>query len=97
MLLIALNLALISLPVAPDKAAHFGVSYAMTHSCQVAAKNLLNMSKFNSTLVCAAGVAAIGAAKEVSDPYTGGQRDGKDFIADALGIGLAVTVINLDF
>jgi len=89
--------SLISSPIAPDKAAHFGVSYAMTHICQVAVKKAFDMSKTKSTIICAASVLAAGATKEVMDPYTGGTKDGRDMIANILGVGFAVTIINLDF
>lgn len=97
MILPLLALSLISNPIAPDKAAHFGVSYAATHACQVITKKLFDTSKLTSTLVCAGTVLAAGIAKEVADPYMGGQRDSKDLIADVAGVGLAVTIISIDW
>lgn len=91
-----LALSLISAPP-PDKVAHFALSYAMTHSCQVLTKKLFNASKLKSTIICAGAVLVAGAAKEIADPYMGGQRDSKDLIADMAGIGLAVTIISVDW
>lgn len=93
------SLALFSLISAPpiDKVAHMGVSYVMTHTCQVVLKRTTSMSKTASTVVCAASTLAVGAVKEIVDPYNGGQRDAADMIANTVGVGLAVTVISIDW
>jgi VanZ family protein len=93
------TLALFSLISVPpiDKVAHMGVSYAMTHTCQVLLKKTTDVSKTTSTIVCAATTLAIGGLKEIVDPYNGGTRDVADFAADAVGVGLAVTVISIDW
>lgn len=69
----------------------------MTHTCQVVLKKTTKLSKTASTITCAASTIALGAFKEVVDPSIGGQRDSMDFIADVAGVGLAVTVISIDF
>jgi hypothetical protein len=92
-----LALSLISNPLAPDKVAHFGGSYAATHMCEVLIKKTFDTSVLTSSLTCGSIVLAAGIAKELIDPKIGGQRDSKDFVADMLGVSLAVTVINIDW
>jgi uncharacterized membrane protein YjdF len=90
-------LGLLANPIAPDKAAHFGVSYAATHTCQVVVKKTFRTTKLISTVACSTAVLSAGAIKEFIDPIVGGKRDSKDFAADLLGVGLAITIISIDF
>jgi hypothetical protein len=88
---------LISDPIPMDKAAHFGVSYALTHSCQVITKKVFNSSKLKSTLLCAGATLAVGALKEVADAQKGATDMKNDFLADAAGVGFAITIITIDW
>lgn len=84
---------LISNPLPPvDKAAHFGVSYAMTHTCQVIIKKTTDLSRTSSTIICAAATLASGAARELT-----GNKDKNDMLANVAGVGLAVTIISIDW
>jgi hypothetical protein len=92
-----LALALVSNPLPPDKAAHFGMSYVVNHVCYTVMKTTTHNSKLTDTVVCTAGTIVLGGIKEIIDPYTGGKRELGDFAADVMGAGFAVTIINLDF
>lgn len=74
-----------------DKAAHFGVSYASTHVCQVTLDKVMD-DKIASTALCAGAVMAAGSVRELT-----GNNDPKDMAANVAGIGLAVIFISIDW
>lgn len=84
------SLFLIGFELPTDKVAHFGVSYTGTHMCTVGLNKGLELDKDISSAICATGMLAIGAARELS-----GNADPNDMLSNTLGIGLAVTVINI--
>lgn len=90
MLLGGLFLALTSVPV--DKAAHFGVSYALTHSCYSFTRNVLKASKNTSLLACTFTTTAVGVAREMH-----GNKDKNDMYANVYGMGAAIGFITLDW
>lgn len=90
MIPIILSIALTSLPV--DKAAHFGLSYAATHACQVVLDEGLEVDEVASTFICAGAVLAAGSVRELT-----GNNDPKDMAANIAGVGLAVTFIAIDW
>lgn len=90
MILSSLFLILTSIPV--DKAAHFGVSYALTHSCYSFTRNVVKAGKNTSLLACAVATTAVGVAREAY-----GNKDKNDMYANIYGIGAAVGFITLDW
>lgn len=86
-----LALGIISI-VPVDKAAHFGVSYAINHSCYVLAEEVVKIDKHVALLGCAITTTAIGAARELA-----GNKDRKDMLANGYGIVLSSTFIVIDW
>lgn len=82
--------------IAVDKAAHFGISYGITHASYAVCKKISN-KKVPCLIGAAAFSTALGVTKELIDPSIGGNRDIKDLAADLLGTGFAVTFISIEF
>lgn len=79
-----------------DKAKHVVFSGLWTLSTQYVLVNKADWSEANALPVSIASATAVGVAKELydaSDPT--GRVSGKDLVADAVGIGLAVGIIAL--
>jgi len=83
--------------IAMDKAKHVGGSMLWTLSTQYVLVVKADWRSHDALPVSVASAATIGLAKEVYDRYAGPTRlfSGRDLVADALGIGLAVLVIVL--
>ena len=91
MILTSIIFSLIATPPV-DKAAHFGLSYATTHACQVVLDEGLEVDEVASTFICAGAVLAAGSVRELT-----GNNDPKDIAANIAGVGLAVTFIAIDW
>ncbi len=80
---------------APDKAAHFVISFFLTTATYTVARDYMEKDRAIQTAV---GVTAgLGIAKEVHDALTGeGTFSGKDLVWDGLGIGLGVLIVSQD-
>jgi len=82
--------------VARDKARHVVFSGLWTLSTQYLLVRKADWSEGDALPVSVASSATVGLAKELYDASRpGGQASGKDLVADAVGIGLAVCVIAL--
>jgi len=83
--------------IAMDKAKHVGGSMLWTLSTQYVLVVKADWRSHDALPLSVASAATIGLAKEVYDRYAGPTRvfSGRDLVADALGIGLAVLVIVL--
>lgn len=83
------------LPV--DKAAHFGISWAINHSTYTVC-NQVTKKKTGCLVFSALSTAAIGVAKEVldGDKNTRGEH-ARDLTADGLGILTSSIVIKINF
>lgn len=81
------------LPV--DKAAHFGVSWAVNHTAYSVCEKLTD-NKQNCLIAAAAGTLMIGAAKEVLDGNkNSGEQHAKDMLANTAGVLASSLVITL--
>lgn len=80
-------------------AAHTGASYLITHATQVLCKRVIGKEhKTICTLVGASVAASAGIVKEVViDKNESSKRHAVGYAEDALGIGLAITFISIDF
>lgn len=80
-------------------AAHTGASYLITHSTEVICKKIAGQEhKLACTIVGASVAATAGVVKEiVFDKGESNKRHTIGYAEDALGIGLAVTFISIDF
>jgi uncharacterized protein YfiM (DUF2279 family) len=82
--------------LARDKATHVVVSGLWTLSTQYVLVNKVGWSEPDALPASIASGAAVGLAKEFYDAsHPEGSVSGKDLVADAVGIGLAVGVIML--
>jgi len=82
--------------IAQDKATHVVVSGLWTLSVQYVLVNKAGWSEGDALPLSAASAAVVGGTKELYDATRpAGTASGKDLVADAVGIGLAVGVIVL--
>lgn len=82
--------------LARDKARHVVFSGLWTLSTQYVLVNKADWSKADALPASVASATAVGAAKELYDASrSAGRASGKDLVADAVGIGLAVGLIVL--
>jgi uncharacterized protein YfiM (DUF2279 family) len=82
--------------IAQDKATHVVVSGLWTLSAQYVLVNKAGWAEGDALPVSVASAAVVGGAKELYDATRpAGTASGKDLVADAVGIGLAVGVIVL--
>jgi len=82
--------------LARDKATHVVVSGLWTLSTQYVLVNQAGWAEGDALPVSVASAALVGGAKELYDATTPtGTASGKDLVANAVGIGLAVGVIVL--
>lgn len=80
-------------------AAHTGTSYLITHASEVLCKRIAGREyKLTCTIIGASIAASAGIVKEiVIDEGESNKRHAIGYGEDALGIGLAVTFISIDF
>lgn len=80
---------------APDKAAHFVLSFFLTTATYTVARDHMERDRAIQTAV---GVTAgLGIAKEIHDAMSaGGTFSAKDLVWDGLGIGLGVLIVAQD-
>lgn len=82
--------------LAPDKGQHVVFSGLLTLSTQYVLVQKADWSSGDALPVSAATSATVGLGKEVYDASRlGGRASGKDLVANAVGIGLAVGIIAL--
>ncbi len=78
-----------------DKADHFAASAFLTGAQYYALRGELDRSHRQSMQMAVAGALALGLAKEIYDGVSKtGTLSFKDFVADALGVGLAVMLMS---
>ena len=82
--------------LAVDKAAHFGIAATAQTACSGFAQ-IITSSKWGSKIACFLLINTAGAAKEITDPYTGGSRDSRDIYANLAGSGLSFFVLSVGF
>lgn len=80
-------------------AAHFGVSYAITHGTTVTCKKLFNGSKTTCSIAGAAIALSAGAAKEYLDHKKGAKANNhmRSMLQNTAGVGAALFFIHIDF
>ena len=92
-LLIATAALTAELPV--DKAAHFGVSWAINHTAYTICEGITGR-KGECLAVAALGTLALGATKELLDgKKNSGPQHMKDMLANAAGVALSSIVISV--
>ena len=79
---------------AAHHAAHFGMSYAITHATEVVC-NKITQKKIPCTIAGAVLAASAGIYKESLDGE--GDNHAKAYLMNAAGIAAAVTLISIDF
>jgi hypothetical protein len=72
-------------PTAPDKAAHFAVSYGLTLTGTLLLEKL-DVPRWQAVLISGGATFALGLAKEI---LVDAEASGGDLAADALGVGIA--------
>lgn len=94
-MLIALCVSLNSQAIERDKAAHFGVSYALQTWGYGFSKKALRLSKTEAIIFSVFTSLIVTTAVEY---MPGNQFDGRDILANTLGIGAATgTILMFDF
>ena len=94
--LIMLMISTAALGSETDKAAHVGAGFAAQTGCMALARQFTK-SKLVGSLSCTAAISALGAVKEVTDPLHGGSTDGMDIVANSVGQGMSLMIVNVGF
>lgn len=82
--------------VASDKAAHFGLSAAATTACALFTRIFIR-NKWVNAGGCVLAINAAGVAKELTDPYRGGDQDLNDVYANMAGSTFSLFSVSFGF